>query len=175
MKRSFLKTMLKTALITFGLLLLIAGLLNPATFLFGLETTAVCDNVAFTPSGNETYLTEIDYHYYTSTGSEYSGSASFKGPDDPTISMTLHPVKYLPFLPFVSAFLTNYSIPLLSIIFIASGIILVASGIFIKTFKKEVPTSIPVKVGYICPACECEIDKDSIFCNYCGQKIIMKG
>lgn len=157
------------------MLLLIFGLLNPLTYYLGNETTASCDNVTFTPKDNGTYMAQIDYHYYNSSGKEFSGHASFESPKDDTIAMVLHPVKYLPFIPFCSVFVTGYTFPLQSIIFIASGVIFIILGLFIRTHKKEVAT-VPAEIPlYLCPACECEIDKDSIFCNYCGRKLIRKG
>ncbi|MBQ2942393.1 MAG: zinc ribbon domain-containing protein [Clostridia bacterium] len=174
MKRSFLKTMIKTAVITAGLLLLIAGSVNPAVFFLGHETTASVDYI-LTEESDGNYSTNVDYHYYTSSGKEFSGNATLAGKQDEGFPSKLHPVKYLPLIPSCSVFLTGYTLPFRSILFIASGLFFVITGIFIKTYKKEKATPVQGEIEFICPACECEIDKDSIFCNYCGQKIITKG
>ena len=177
MKKSFVKTTIKAFILTFGILVLLLGMLSPVTYFLGRETTASCDNATYTPSDNGLYLTELDYRYYNSTGKVFKGCASFEGPLDESVSLVLHTVKYLPFLPFYSVLLTNYTLPVLSIVFMAAGLILIIAGLFIKTAKKEpkVKTVLPETPIYLCPACECEIEKDSIFCNYCGRKIIAKG
>lgn len=177
LEKSFVKTTFKAFLLTFGILILLFGLLNPITYFLGTETTASCDNATYTPLSNGTYLTELEYRYYNSTGKVFHGRTSFEGELDESVSLILHPVKYLPVLPFCSVFLTNYTLPLLSIVFMAAGLVLIIAGLFIKTAKKEpkVKTVLPDAPIYLCPACECEIEKDSIFCNYCGRKIIVKG
>lgn len=177
MKKSLAKTVIKTAIITFGILSLLAGTINPLTYFIGTETTASCDSVVFTPLDNGNYSIDIDYHYYANSGTRYDSSTVLEGELDESISLKLHDVKYLFFLPGNPVFITGYTIPFQSIIYALSGLIAIIAGLFIKPAKKRpvLPElSIPLP-SFICPACGRDIDKDSIFCNYCGRKLIERG
>ena len=178
LQKSKIKTVIKSALITFGILALVAGLLNPLTYYFGKEATAACDSVDFLPSEDGNYTANIAYHYFIS-GNEYSGEASFTTPFDETLSSSVQYVRYIPFFPAFGILLKGPAFPLESIIISSSGFIILMVGIFFPTAKKvSVKESVkeePSTPIYICPACEREIDKDSIFCNYCGHKLLKRG
>lgn len=176
MKKSKIKILIKAALITFGLLCMLAGTINPITYYFGTETTSVIDDSSYEKTADDLYSFTADYHYFAKA-KEYSGTFSIKGPLDESLPYDMHPVKYLPFYPGYGVVTTEYSLPLKSIILFSAGLVSFIAGLFIKTQKsgkitKKDSTSLPL---YLCPACECEIDKDSIFCNYCGRKILKKG
>lgn len=178
MKKSKIRTVIKIALLTFGLLSLAAGLINPLTYYFGTETTASFDNISFNNIEDDLYLIEAQYHYFANA-EEYNGKASFEGAKDESLALTLHPLKYFPFIPSYGVLVTGYFIPKNSIIFSLAGFFTFILGLFVRTTKKEKLSESEkadaISPVYLCPACECEIDKDSIFCNYCGRKIITKG
>ena len=176
LKKSGLKTFIKATLITFGLLSLLCGLINPLTCYFGSETTYVIDNTTNEQISDDLYLTKADYHYFAG-GKEYSGTFSVKGAYDELLPFSLNTLRYLPFYPEYGVVTTGYFIPIKSIILFSAGLVAFVAGLIIKNkktikAKKEVSPLTPL---YLCPACECEIDKDSIFCNYCGRKILKKG
>ncbi len=174
MNKSVTKTIFKTAIITLAILLILAGAFNPLTYYLGKENTATCDSVSFSERTDGLYDIDIRYHYFAS-GREYSGSAKLTGEYDESIALKMHYVKYLPFLPSLEILEGTSPFPQNSIVFCASGLILLVLGIFIKTTKrkpKKDKKETLVKKAFVCPACQKEIDSDSIYCNYCGRKIL---
>lgn len=174
MNKSIGKTITKAAAITLGALLLLAGLINPLTHYAGLENPAICDTVTFNERSDGLYDINISYHYFVS-GREYQGSLKTTGEYDETISLSTHYVRYLPFLPSLGILDSFYKLPLESILSASFGFVFLVLGLFIKTARKESKTKAketPIKKAFVCPACLKEVDSDSIFCNYCGRKIL---
>lgn len=176
MKRSVFKTIMKSAIVTLALLIILAASLSPICYYFGWETSAKVDT-SIVSSENGLYTEDLTYHYFA-YGKEYDGHAVIKNqteyPLDPNVN-----IKYLPVISFISLPVENYEIPVLSYYGFAIGALILISGLLISTKKKtkkevvdkkEVAEEInPV---FTCPYCHKEIDNDSIFCNHCGRKIV---
>ncbi len=175
LKKSAVKTFLKSALLTLGVLLFLYSLLNPLTYYLGASTTASADNIDIVQTGDNLYQYNIDYHYFVS-GIQYSDNYSFESSFDEKVEYDLHYIKYIPLFPSLSVMDLNYSIPLLSYIFFFSGLFLSILSLFIKTEIKEKPLPLkksPEEKVYFCPMCKKPIDSDSIFCSHCGRKLIL--
>ncbi len=176
MNKSISKIIVKAMLITLGVLLLFSGIFAPLTYYIGSEATATADNVSFTEREDGLYDINIRYHYFVS-GREYERAVTMVGEYDETISLTMHSVKYLPFLPMLGILTLAFSFPLKSIVIASFGIIFLLLGLLLKTTKKapkQKAKETPVKKAFVCPACLKEVDSDSIYCNYCGRKILYK-
>lgn len=171
MKKSPVKTLIKSIFITLGILCFLYGLLNPLVYYFGTETAAVCDNIDYAPSASdEIYDFDVDYHFFVS-GTQYNGNAQFSAPySEEFFGHTS--VKYMPFLPFFNVIDMAYQIPLANFIVCGSGILLLIIGILIKSRKKEISAPSDSEKTFTCPICRGEIDSDSIYCSHCGRKLV---
>lgn len=175
LKKSAVKTFLKSALLTLGVLLFLYSLLNPLTYYLGVSTTASADNIDIVQIGDNLYQYNIDYHYFVS-GIQYSDDHSFESSFDEKIEYDLHNVKYIPLFPSLSVMDLHYTTPLLNYIFFFSGLFLLILSLFIKTEIKEKASSfkkLPEEKVYLCPVCKNPVDSDSIFCSHCGRKLIL--
>ncbi len=175
MKKSPVKTVFKSIFLTLGILAVLYSLINPLIYHFGSTSYASCDKVDFIPiEGSELYTCRAEYHYFVS-GEKFSGSISYTTPFDETVEYDRHTVKYFPLLPSFGIIDLGYEIPRENYIFFCAGAVFLLIGLFIKTkkkVKKIKEDAVPEK-AFKCPACQREIDSDSIYCNYCGRKIIM--
>ncbi len=172
MKKNPVKTFLKSAFLTLGILSLLYSLLNPAVYLFGKSTEAVFDNVDFNPrSGGTLYDCNVTFHYFAS-GARYDGVYSFPSPYDESFSYDTHTVRYISFIPSYGIIDLGYKIPVASYALCGLGIVFIVAGIVIRPTKKAASTPEVAPKSFICPACRKEIDSDSIYCNHCGRKII---
>lgn len=173
MEKSPVKTVFKSIFLTLGILAVLYSLINPLIYHCGSTAYASCDKVDFTPIENsELYTCRAEYHYFVS-GEKYSGSISYTTPFDETLEYDRHTVKYFPLAPSFGIIDLGYEIPKINYIFFGDGIVFLIVGLFINTKKKvkKIKAEAPEK-EFRCPACQREIDSDSIYCSYCGRKIL---
>lgn len=172
MNKNPVKTFLRSAFLTLGILSLLYSLVNPAVYLFGKSTEAVFDSVDFkSRSEGALYDCSVTFHYFAS-GARYDGTHSFASPYDESFSYDTHIVRYIPFIPSYGIIDLGYKIPVTSYALCCLGIVFIVAGVVIRPTKKVAPSPEPAPKSFICPACRKEIDSDSIYCNHCGRKII---
>lgn len=175
MKKSPLRTTLKFAFTTLGILSLLFAAFNPAVHYFGGKTDATLDAVSSTQIDGNQYRYDIRYRYYVA-GSGYADSYGFTDRFDETLSeKSSMSVRYFPLVPTYCLPDPGYRIPAASLIFAGIGLFFLILGLLLKTHTREsvaAEEEAPAPAVFRCPSCHKVVDADSIFCNHCGEKMI---
>lgn len=174
------KIIVKSALITLGLLCLAYGLFQPFIYRFGRIASAVCDEVSAVQNTGNSYTYRVSYHYFID-GISYDGALTFTGDFDETLAeKSSYPVRYSPLLPSRGILDLHYQVPKESWFFSALGLIAFVLGLLLRSKPKKAKFksssgkkgASKKEGGFVCSACGETVDSDSIYCNQCGRKLL---